>query len=100
YRSDERRVVVHQEGPENQRREAGDPDGHPQRVLAHRLVRGRADVRLDRAPLHHRVRGGDLLRGRLPHGLRRELLDAHVRALRGRDRRGLRAHDRARVHGR
>lgn len=38
--------------------------------------RGWANVRLDRAPLHHRLRGGNLLRMRLPHGLCCQLLDA------------------------
>ncbi|KAL5659285.1 hypothetical protein ACJX0J_032448, partial [Zea mays] len=86
---------VHQEGPEYHGRAAGDPDRDPQSLLAVRILRWRADVRQDRAPLDRRVRRCHLLRGLVAHGFRRQLRHAHGGPLRGRSRCGLRGHDRA-----
>jgi hypothetical protein len=100
HRSDEWSGDIHQEGPQDHGRAAGDPDRRPQPLLAHRVLRGRADVRLDGPPLHRGLRRRHFLHGGASHGVRRQLRHAHGRALRGRRRRGLRGHDRARVHRR
>uniref|UniRef100_A0A0D9Z3E9 Uncharacterized protein n=1 Tax=Oryza glumipatula TaxID=40148 RepID=A0A0D9Z3E9_9ORYZ len=97
---DERRAEVHEEGPEHLGREGGGPRRHHQHLLARRLARGGPDVRLDRPSLHHGARVGHILRRRAHHGPRPELRDRHARPLRGRRGCGLRAHDRAGVHGR
>ncbi|KAL5678141.1 hypothetical protein ACJX0J_014272, partial [Zea mays] len=95
HRGDEWSGDVHQEGPEDHGRAAGDPDRDPEPLLALRVLRRRAHVRQDRAPPDRGLRRRHLLRGVAAHGLRRELRHAHGGPVRGRSRRGLRGHDRA-----
>ncbi|KAE9448563.1 hypothetical protein C3L33_19535, partial [Rhododendron williamsianum] len=56
YRGDEWGRPLHPKGPENQRHQAGSPNGDPEHLLPNRLRRRRPHLRLDRPPLHHRAR--------------------------------------------
>ncbi|KAF5954704.1 hypothetical protein HYC85_007560 [Camellia sinensis] len=93
---DERSRTVHQEGPEDLGRPAGNPDGHLPPRFRHR----RPNLRLVGAPVHHRPRLRDLLRGSHPHGLRHQLRLPHGRPVGRRHWRWPCPHDRPRLHRR
>lgn len=99
YRSDEWSDALHKEGFEDFRCGDRDPGGDDQYLLASRLRLGGADVRLDRAALHHRLRCSHLLCWSFAHGARPRLLVPHGWTVRRWRRHGIRAHDCAGLRG-
>lgn len=93
HRSDEWSNNLHKGGFEDLRCRDRDISGDDQHLLVDRRRRRGADLRLDRAALHHYLRLGFLFPRCATHGRRRQLRVLDGRAVRGWNRHGLRPHD-------